>query len=582
MGLTAPSAGFGALDWGFVLAVLLGVTLLGERLAGRQRSARDFFLGGRRLPWWAVAASIVATEISAVTYVSFPGQVFRAGGNLSYLAIVLLGSACARAFVGFVLVPAYYEREIYSPYDYVAHRLGELGRRVTTGLFTLGGILAQSARVYVTALVLAVILREELAQVERATGLAPLVAAVGAITLVAVAWTWMGGIATVVWTDFLLLGLFLLGIGVTLGTVVASLDGGAGEILRAGREAGKLVVFDTSLDPRRANTVWMALAFSTWGQVGPYGCDQLMVQRLFCCRDAREAKKAILASTAAVLVVLLMGLVGVALFAYYRAHPLDAPAAAYLAEQGERVLPYFVTSAMATPLKGVVVAGVFAAAISSLDSVLAALSQTSLSAWVLPRRRPGAGGPEAEARWAVRAARGLVLGWGIVLGAAAIGIESVAAHYASVLDLALAMAGYTGGALLAAFFLAFLPLRPRPRGLAWSAPLSVMTVFAVVWHAPWAQGVCLGYALVCAAAWLVRRRDAGLGPGLALGCGLALVLALARWGELPGGGVLAWPTYVPIGALVAFGFALLLDPRGAPPSEARAVQQEAALGRRQG
>jgi len=582
VGLSTGRAGFGALDWGFVLAVLVGVTVLGERLAGRQRSARDFFLGGRRLPWWAVAASIVATEISAVTYVSFPGQVFRPGGNLSYLAIVLLGSACARAVVGFVLVPAYFEREIYSPYDYVASRLGESGRRVTTGLFTLGGILAQSARVYMTALVLSVILRAELDEVERVTGLAPLVSSVGAITLVAVVWTWMGGIATVVWTDFLLLGLFLLGIGVTLGTVIAGLEGGLGELFGAGRAAGKLVVLDPSLDPRRANTVLMALCFSSWGQIGPYGCDQLMVQRLFCCRDAREARKAILASTAAGLIVLSMGLIGVGLFAYYRAHPLDGAESAYLAQQGERVLPHFVTTVMVTPLKGVVVAGVFAAAISSLDSVLAALAQTSLSAWVLPRRRARAASPEAEARRAVRTARALVLGWGLVLGAAAVGIESVAARYASVLELALAMAGYTGGALLAAFFLAFLPLRPRPRGLSWSAPLSVMTVFAVVWHSPWAQLACLGYALAAAAAWVVRRRDAGLGPGLALAAGLALVLALARWGELSGGGVLAWPTYVPIGALVAFGFALLLDPRGTPPSEARAVQQEAALGGRQG
>ena len=118
---------FGVADWAVVLGVLVGTTVLGERLAGRQKSARDFFLGGRRLPWYAVAASIVATEISAVTYVSFPSGVAREGGNMTYLQIVLFGSLLARAFVGYVLVPAYYKHEIYSPYDYVGRRLGARG-----------------------------------------------------------------------------------------------------------------------------------------------------------------------------------------------------------------------------------------------------------------------------------------------------------------------------------------------------------------------------------------------------------------------------------------------------------------------
>ena len=120
----------GPLDLVVIVATLLVVTVVGGRLAGRQDSVHDFFLGGRRLPWWAVAASIVATEISAVTYVSLPSVVWREGGDLSYLQIGLLGSLIAKALVAWLLVPAYFERELYSPYDYMGARGIEYARNL--------------------------------------------------------------------------------------------------------------------------------------------------------------------------------------------------------------------------------------------------------------------------------------------------------------------------------------------------------------------------------------------------------------------------------------------------------------------
>ena len=144
----------GILDLLVIAGTLFVVTLLGARLAGRQESVRDFFLGGRKLPWWGVAASIVATEISAVTYVSLPSVVWRPGGDLTYLQLGLIGALVAKAIVAMVLVPAYFEREIYSPYDYMGARLGGGVRRATTVLFSIGGVLGQAARVYLVAVVL--------------------------------------------------------------------------------------------------------------------------------------------------------------------------------------------------------------------------------------------------------------------------------------------------------------------------------------------------------------------------------------------------------------------------------------------
>jgi Na+/proline symporter len=294
---------------------------------------------------------------------------------------------------------------------------------------------------------------------------------------------------------------------------------------------------------------------------------------LFCCKDARDARKAIVASSVAVVVAFFALIVGVVLWAYYREHPMEGSALALYAEKNDRVFPIFITEVIPTGLKGVVVAGVFAAAISSLDSIMAALSQTTMSAFVLPRRRRklAARGlpvdsPE-ETRRNLSTSRALVLGWAILLCAAAVGTDYAAAHYRSILDLALAMATYTGGALLAGFFLAFLPLRTDGSGFAWGASLSVMTVFALAWHEVWAQGACVAFAVVISAAWAAARVWPALRAGrvagpwwqpLLLAACLVAILAISAFGTFSGRS-LAYPWYVPIGSLVAFLTSLALD-----------------------
>lgn len=581
----AAAAGFTWVDWSVVVAVLAGTTLVGARMAGRQASIRDFFLGGRRLPWYAVSASIVATEISAVTYVSLPSVVFKEGGDLTYLQLGLIGSFLARILVGWVLVPAYYAREVYSPYDYVGHRLGEGARRTASALFAIGGVLGQSARVYLTAVVLEVVLADELQRFEAATGIAPLVASIGAIGVVAVLWTWMGGIATVVWTDAVLFLLFLAGCGVALWTIGARIEGGLGSALADGWAAGKLRFFDFDPDPTKAYTFWAALFAASWSGVGSYGTDQLMAQRMFCCRDAREARRAIVASIVAMVVTALVSLVGVGLWAYYREHPMGPATLAAYARTNDRVFPLFITEVLPPGFKGLVIAGAFAAAISSLDSILAALSQTSLAVLYLPWRArragaPGAGragvddGPDDDRR-ALWVSRGFVALWAAVLCATAVGMQRLAAHYGSILDLALAMAGFTGGALLAGVALALLRRRVDGAGYAWSGPLSVAAVFAVAAHDDVAQDVCRAFALVMAAAWtaaLARRRHRGHAPGrlavqsAALALGLALPIVLARYGVFPNGRSLAWPWYIPVGSVVAFLWGLALAGPPARPA----------------
>lgn len=592
---------FGPLDWGIVLGYLVLTTILGERLAGKQATIRDFFLGGRKLPWYAVAGSIISTEISAVTFLSVPFVVFKDGGDCTYLQFGLIGSFLARLIVGYVLVPAYYQREIYSPYDYLGHRLGESVKRITSALFALGGILAQAARLYLTAVVLELVLPGNvLVAAERWTGLDPLAFSVVVMGLVAIVWTLLGGMSTVIWTDVISFGVFIVGAFAALFAIVNQLDGGFSELIRVGMEADKFRLIDASLDPSKAYTIWIAAFAVTIGNVGAYGMDQLMAQRMFCCRDANDARRAVVWSSLAVGITVLVSLVGIGLFAFYREHPLSGDSLARFQEKGDRIFPIFILNEIPSGLSGLVIAGVFAAAISGLDSIFVALSQTVMSTIVLPRRareleRRGATDGLAVAQSEPRAvaiSKILVVLAGIVMSLVAIGMDEIARHYASILDLALGLATYYQGGLLAAFLLAFLPFDRDGYGLRWSLPLSVFAVFALSWQPlvlelpsrvwigefeismAWPTlALVIAGLLLCASYFAAIARNPDRAGGrvlaraaiLALACGAVVMLNLHGSFERvdPDTGevvhrALAWPWFGPIGCAFALvvGYAL--------------------------
>ena len=634
--LASISGNFTWVDWLVVFGYLAFTTILGAKLAGRQATIRDFFLGGRKLPWYAVSGSIIATEISALTFVSVPSIVFKIGveANFKYLQLGLIGSFLARIIVGYVLVPAYYKREIYSPYDYMGNQLGGHVRSMTSVLFSLSGILAQSARVYLTAEVLMVVLHDQLLGMEGATGVPALAWAIFFIGVVSVGWTLIGGITTVIWTDVLLFLVFLAGAFVALATVAYNLEGGIGEMFRIGWEAkdsgpwGKFTFFDFSLSPARQYTIWTAAIASTWGGIGAYGTDQLLAQRMFCCKDKRDARWAIISSTAGQIVTATVMFVGVGLFAYYQQQPTGDVAAAVAArdiqchpdypslcgdayasylEKSDRIFPIFILERIPTGIKGLIIAGIFAAAISSLMGILTALSQVVMSAFYNPWRErvlrkrgivvslsgdieglAEKDGASDEDRRSVLVGRLMVLFWGVVLCLMAYLARSVAEHYKSILDLGLAMAGYAGGALLAGFGLAFLPLRIDGRGFMWSGPLSVFCVFALVWHDPWAKIVCWITAAIFLVLWIVLlisgngasgQRERGILPAIprtvALLAGLGVMVALSyyafRYTAGPAGEPieqkLAWPWYIPVGSTIAFVWGYLLAYRRADVNE---------------
>ncbi len=508
---------FGWLDWIVVAGYLLLTTWVGHRLRGQQVTIRDFFLGGRKLPWPAVSGSIIATEISALTFIGVPGIVYAVGGDFTYLQWAL-GSVLARFLVGIFLVKRYYEEEIFSPYDYMSNRLGSWVRTLTTVLFSVGAILGQSVRVLVTATILS------------SVTVLPFTWCIVIIGVFAMIWTLMGGMTTVIWTDVMQFGLFLFGGVLALGWIVGSLDGGWGHLLETAGETEKLRLFNLTSpfeEPGLGFTLWVAILAMPFQNLAAFGTDQLNAQRMFCCRDARGAKLAIIWSSVSQVVAILMMFVGVGLFVYYLDHPPGAELKALFLEDADRVFPVWIVTVLPVGLSGLVLAAAFAAAISSLDSILAALSQTTLSLI----RKGNYESTEIEggkdiSKQMIRWSRLLVIGWGIVLTGFAIFMQAVRDD-TNLINLAFGMTAYTYGPMLGILFLALVTRRISRPGLAVGLVLSLLatlyvrpdlaqTLQLIGWISPetaasWASGISYAwlYPVTCAitffSAWRPRK-----------------------------------------------------------------------------
>lgn len=494
--LAAIEMHFTALDWLVVVGYLILTTLIGHRLSGRNATVKDFFLGGRSMPWWAVSGSMVATEISALTFIGVPGGVFALKGDWTYLQWGI-GSIIARVVVGCWLVPLYYKEEIYSPYDYMGSRLGEGVRRLVTGLFSLGAILGQSVRVLVTALIL-----------ETVTGL-PTAQCILSIGAFAVVWTLMGGMRTVIWTDVIQFVIFLFGGLLALGWLVGHL--GVDTIWEINRAAqgpegviDKLRVFDFTLpweNPLLSYTFWVGVIAMPFQNLAAFGTDQLNAQRIFCCGSPADARKAMIWSGVSLLTTLLMLAVGSGLFAWYQTHGLNPDEAARFAKDTNFVFPVWITTVLPPGLTGLILAGAFAAAISSLDSVLAALSQTSLSA-IYGRTRMEQEGGAAEM---VRRSRIAVVVWAALLSAftmlLAVGYQE--SQNKNLIDLAFGMVAYTYGPLLGVLLAAILPGRRSVTGLSAGVGLAILLV---AWVRPDLAQLLDSIGFHYASKWLVESQ----------------------------------------------------------------------------
>lgn len=479
-----------------IAAYLAGITLFGLRFRKRQRTLRDYFLADRSAPWWAIALSIVATETSTLTIVSVPGLAFDT--DLTFLQVVF-GYMAGRVVITLVLLPHYFRGELFTAYELMQRRFGGRLRSLSAGIFLLTRAAADGVRFWAVALVVGI-------------GIQPLTAGLSAdardllaLTIIAaltLLYTFEGGLAAVIWTDVVQLFVYLTGAVAAFVTILVMLPGGWSEVAVAASAAGKFRVFDFSFSASIPYTFWAGLIGGAFLTTASHGTDQLMVQRLLAARSERHAGTALLASGGLVLLQFaLFLLLGLALFAFYRAFP---PAMAFA--RADAIFPTFIVERMPHGLAGLMIAAILAAAMSTLSSSLNSLSSSSVVDFYL-RLRPHAS--EQQRMWLSRAA---TVGWAAVLFALAV----VSRRGERVLEMGLAIASVTYGALLGVFLLGVLTRRANERG-AMAGMGAGFATSLYVWQAtriPWTWYVLIGTAVTFAVGYIAslafppRREEA--------------------------------------------------------------------------
>ena len=374
----------------------------------------------------------MATETSTLTFLSIPGIAY--GGSLAFVQIAA-GYVLGRIAVASWLLPAYREGRLRTAYELLEARFGTETRRLTSGIFMITRLLADSVRLFATAIPLTLV-----------TGW-PLIVSVLVIGAVTFIYTYIGGIRAVVWVDASQMALYLAGGLIALVVLGGAVPGGWPEILARAGEAGKLTVIDPSLDFGRPYTLWAGLLGGAFLSMGSHGADQLIVQRLLACRDLAASRRALIGSGFAVLFQFTLFLfVGLGLWAWY-------DGAAF--PRSDEIFAGFIVEALPAGVRGLLIAGVFAAAMSTLSSSINALSSaTAYDFWAAARPGVGEGTDEGtHERRILRVGRVGAVVWTVLLVAAAIGFIPLSEDSTAV-EVSLGIASLVYGGLLGAFALA--------------------------------------------------------------------------------------------------------------------------------
>lgn len=466
-----------AIDTAVVVCYIIGVTAFGAWIGRGSSTSADYLLGSRSLPWWAVLGSIVATETSTVTFLSIPGVAFASEGDLTFLQLAM-GLIVGRMIVSAFLVPLYFRGELLTAYQVLRKRFGRRTQRTASLLFLMTRNAGDGLRLFLTAIVL-----------EKVAGFS-LPVCIAVIGLATIVYTFLGGMKAVVWNDCIQFVVYIAGGVCALLLIISRLDGGWAEFFAWGHARGKFDVFDTSWTLAKPYTLWAGLIGGATLTLGTHGTDQMMVQRYLSSGSRRAAGRAVVLSGFVVFVQFaLFLLLGVALAWFYEVDPPPQPF-----ERNDEVLATFIVNRMPVGLTGLTLAAVFSAAMSTLSSSLSASASAVVGDFCSDTT--------ADSRQ-LQLSRRLTIGFGVIQ----IAVGIAASFWSrSVVDDALAVAGFASGILLGVFGLGALKSR-IPENCVVAAMMLAAVVLLVVhfmkltawpWFAPIGAVVTFAAGLICA------------------------------------------------------------------------------------
>jgi len=431
--------GITTIDVIIILLYLVLVAMIGSFSGGKQKSLNDYFLGGTGVPWWAVAFSIVAAETSSLTFISLPGLAYIS--NLNFLQLTM-GYLIARVIIAFVFLPAYKQGKMVTAYAFLEQRFGPELRRYSSIVFLFTRIAADGVRLFATAIPLALIFKTtEYFQVWSNAEI--YVISIIIIAAVSLVYTYTGGVKGVIWADVLQMSLYIGGSLIALYLLI----GQAPVTVELG---DKLNVFNFDLGSsiadffRKPYTFLGALVGGTFLSMASHGTDQLIVQRLLSTKTLKDSQKAIVASGVIIMIqfVLFMA-VGMLLYKFFMGIAITDPSAPF--QKPDEIFPYFIIHHIPVGIKGLIVAGLFAAAMSTLAGSMSSLSSSAM----FDLYRPLSGKKISDEK-ELKISRLFTIVAGVVLIFVAF-LFITMSH--SVVEIALGIASITYGGLLGVFLL---------------------------------------------------------------------------------------------------------------------------------
>jgi SSS family solute:Na+ symporter len=452
-----------AIDIGVLLLYFVIIIFIGLRMGRKEDNLEDFALGGRRIPWWAVLASLVAAETSAGTFFGTPGEGF-ALRNYTYLQLAF-GTIIGRILVSYIFIKPYYDYRVFSIYEYLTARFGVASKNAASAVFMVTRLLASGARLYVAAIALAL-------AYEMVAGIRPnqtqtlwiYVTATIVIVLLTAVYTTFGGIKAVIWTDLIQASIMIGSALIALGLLYSAIPGGWNEIVE---RHGPFQVSDliaTGLDPAKTGwdqikgmfeteyTIFAGLIGAVFITMGTHGTDQDMVQRMLTAKDVRRSRRSLILSGLADIPIAFTFLsIGLLLWVYYQVHPDPT-----LSKTPNETFCHFILYQMPVGLRGLLIAGIFATAMGSLSTALNALATSFTRDWYEPYINPGA--TEQQSLRAVR--------WATIWFSALMIVVASTTSYlvivhpkVRIIPIVLGIFGYTYGSLLGVFFAGMLTKR---------------------------------------------------------------------------------------------------------------------------
>jgi solute:Na+ symporter, SSS family len=425
-----------------VLAVFLALLFVVGIYSGREeKSTDDFFLGGRKIPWWAACLSFVATEISAVTLISVPAIAYME--NWEY-AQFFIGSFLARLVIAFLFIPAFYRYNCTSIYEFLRYRFGPETQIAGSILFFITRLLASGVRLMVACLAVSILI---------GWPIIPTILLFSVVCILYIAW---GGIKAIIWTNVVQALIFTLAGAVAIGFLLTHIDGGAGAVISLAGGAGKMQIFDWGpalsisglpeflqrlfTDP---NLFVLATLNGFFGSMAAFGTDQETMQRLLTVETRQESQKTMLMTPiGSFLVMMIFLFIGACLYTFYVQHP-----GLLLPVKLDKIFPHFIGQTMPPYMRGLMLAAIVMA---SIDSPLGSLT----SSFVTDIYRPVLY-PSGTERHYLLISRVCVVGFGVILA----GIAYFFSHFEKFLWLAFKIGGVTYGSLLGVFLLGLLTER---------------------------------------------------------------------------------------------------------------------------